>query len=696
MNWFNDLSIKSKLLICFSAVIVISISLGYIGISNIRTIEKQEEIMYFNMTAPQKNIAEIINYFQRIRVNTRDIILAKDQVERNEYIQRIAEYKLAIEKSGSEFETTILYDNLRNSYNDFIDKYKLYIAGVDKLILITNNNKTDEAIALLRSKEMFQTAMTAQEELDNILKLKNNNAKLTYLDNSSLSQNAIITMVILLLMGIVVSIALAFFVSNVISRGIKQISGSILNLRNVCISNLKTGAEMMARGKLDIRIETGTPLLVLNSKDEIGVLAKNVNEIITMTQLTVASVEKGVSTIREVIAETHELVQATIEGKLNKKGNAQKFEGGYKELVEGLNNTLDAVVQPLNEASEVLHEMAKGDLTIRMQKEYKGEFLSFKNNINTVSESLANALFEVTQAVHATASASNQISSSSEEMAAGAQEQSHQTTEIAGAIEEMSKTIYETSKNTVLAAEASKKAGEMAKDGGVAVSQTVEGMNRIAEVVSKAALTVEELGKSSDQIGEIVQVIDDIADQTNLLALNAAIEAARAGEQGRGFAVVADEVRKLAERTTKATKEIEAMIQKIQKDTIGAVNSIHQGTNEAEKGKELAQRSGKTLIEIIESTNKVVDIVNQVAAASEQQSSAAEQISKNIESISSVTQQSAAGVQQIARASEDLSRLTVNLQELTNRFKIAGSSNNTPDSSRAHFSVQNNGKLIRE
>ncbi|MCL6097096.1 MAG: methyl-accepting chemotaxis protein, partial [Bacteroidetes bacterium] len=206
--------------------------------------------------------------------------------------------------------------------------------------------------------------------------------------------------------------------------------------------------------------------------------------------------------------------------------------------------------------------------------------------------------------------------------------------------------------------------------------------------------------KSSNEIGEIVQVIDDIADQTNLLALNAAIEAARAGEQGRGFAVVADEVRKLAERTTKATKEIATMIRQIQKDTEGAVVSMNEGTTEVEKGKVLADKAGHALKQIISGAEEVVDISTQVAAASEEQSSAAEQISRNIESISSVTNQSASGVQQIARAAEDLNRMTVNLQDLIARFKLAEGlyrmeKNNALDNSQSQLAVRSNGKLVK-
>ncbi|MDP1994142.1 MAG: methyl-accepting chemotaxis protein, partial [Ignavibacteria bacterium] len=382
----------------------------------------------------------------------------------------------------------------------------------------------------------------------------------------------------------------------------------------------------------------------------VEIKAKSAQDVLSKSMI------KVVETVRGLVSETLMLSNAAIQGKLSTRGNASKFNGGYKEIVEGINATIDAVVQPINESSKVLEKLAQGDLTARMNGEYQGDFTQIKESVNGLASSFHNALSDVVSAVEATASASTEISSSAEEMAAGAQEQSSQTTEIAGAVEEMTKTILETSQNSSKSAEAAKSAGAIAKEGGKVVNETIQGMNRIAEVVKRSAETVLALGKGSDQIGEIVQVINDIADQTNLLALNAAIEAARAGEQGRGFAVVADEVRKLAERTAKATKEIAVMINQIQKDTGGAVESMNRGTEEVEKGKVLADKAGQSLKEIIVGVEQVVDMSTQVAAASEEQSSAAEQISKNIEAISSVTHESAAGVQQIARAAEDLNR----------------------------------------
>ena len=386
------------------------------------------------------------------------------------------------------------------------------------------------------------------------------------------------------------------------------------------------------------------------------------------------NLNKCIGAVNALVADATALSNAAVAGQLSTRADATKHQGDFRKIVQGVNDCLDAVIKPVQEAADVLAELAKGDLTSRVEGQYQGDHAMIKDSINQMGESLDRALREVGEAVSATASASSQISSSSEEMAAGAQEQTSQAAEVASAVEEMTKTIVENSKNASDTAGTAKEAKGAAEAGGKVVEETVAGMKEIADVVKKSAGTVQELGKSSDQIGEIIGVIDDIADQTNLLALNAAIEAARAGEQGRGFAVVADEVRKLAERTTKATKEIAGMIKKIQLDTKGAVESMDEGTKKVDAGIALADKAGISLHEIVGISQKVTDMVTQIAAASEQQSSASEQISKNVEGISAVTGETAQGVQQIARAAEDLNRLTANLEQLISKFKLSSDS----------------------
>ncbi|MGE5403036.1 MAG: methyl-accepting chemotaxis protein [Ignavibacteriales bacterium] len=405
------------------------------------------------------------------------------------------------------------------------------------------------------------------------------------------------------------------------------------------IKLLAQGAEKVSHGDYSVSIDIST-------RNETGNLAETFN-------LMVGNISRLIEQFKQ---KNEEAESAALQAR---KAKAVAEEQS-KYLEESTNKMLQAI-----------ERLSGGDLTVSLKAERNDDVGRLFNGFNKAISQIRQMFENIMEAVSATASASNEISSSTEEMAAGASQQSMQAGEVAGAVEEMTRTIFANTENARIAAESAKENGKNAKQGGNIVIETINGMNRIAEVVLSAATTVEQLGASSNQIGEIIQVIDDIADQTNLLALNAAIEAARAGEQGRGFAVVADEVRKLAERTTKATKEIADMIKKIQNDTILAVNSIKQGTNEVEKGKHLAEKAGESLSEIIQGTEKGAELIKQLAEASEQQASTSEEMSKNIEGISTTIQQSSSGIREIARASEDLNRLTVNLQELISRFKIA-------------------------
>lgn len=336
--------------------------------------------------------------------------------------------------------------------------------------------------------------------------------------------------------------------------------------------------------------------------------------------------------------------------------------------VKTMTNSLEVATEKMLQA---FAKLESGDLTVKVAEDSEIDNIrNLFNKFNVVVETFNRMLIRIKNSVELTAAASNQILASSEEVAAGSQEQSSQANEIASAVEQMAATIIQTSKNATEAAQFANQAGTMAKEGGEVVNATIQGMRRIADVVKNSTDTIKKLGESSAEIGEIIQVIDEIADQTNLLALNAAIEAARAGEHGRGFAVVADEVRKLAERTTKATKEITDMIKQIQSDTEVAVVAITEGNQEAEAGYELASHAGESLEKIITASQQVVEEVNQVAVASEEQSSVAEEISKNIDGIRMVAEQSAGNMTEISNAAGSLTNTTIELKELVEQFRL--------------------------
>jgi methyl-accepting chemotaxis protein len=231
-------------------------------------------------------------------------------------------------------------------------------------------------------------------------------------------------------------------------------------------------------------------------------------------------------------------------------------------------------------------------------------------------------------------------------------------------------------------------ASETAREGGAIVEDTLSRMRSIADSVRETAHKVQELGARSDQIGKIVGVIDDIADQTNLLALNAAIEAARAGEQGRGFAVVADEVRKLAERTTKATKEIAEMIEAVQGETRTAVEKMRSGTVQVEAGVEMTSKAGSSLNDIIDQAEHVGEMVTHIATAATEQSSATEPVNANMDQINRLASESADGAQQSAKACEQLSSLALELQSIVGRFTLQETAKNAPPLRSGQFHSQ--------
>jgi methyl-accepting chemotaxis protein len=330
-----------------------------------------------------------------------------------------------------------------------------------------------------------------------------------------------------------------------------------------------------------------------------------------------------------------------------------------------------SISRPLKMVYDTLALVASGDLTARSPIRTREEMGMLAGEVNVMAEKLQQTMNQVVQSSMQVAAAAGQLNTTAERIATGAEEVAAQTGAVATASEEMAATSMSIAQNCHQAADGSEQANSTARAGAAVVEQTVAVMGRIASRVAASAQTVAGLGDRSDQIGEIIGTIEDIADQTNLLALNAAIEAARAGEQGRGFAVVADEVRALAERTTKATREIAEMIKAIQSETRGAVEAMQQGVNEVESGTREASKSGEALSQILVQISAVTMQVNQIATAAEEQTATTGKITGNIQQITEVVHDTSRGAHQSATAAGELAGLAEGLRTLVVQFRLS-------------------------
>ncbi|RON58657.1 methyl-accepting chemotaxis protein [Pseudomonas frederiksbergensis] len=328
------------------------------------------------------------------------------------------------------------------------------------------------------------------------------------------------------------------------------------------------------------------------------------------------------------------------------------------------------IVIPLSQTLKVAERVAAGDLTHNLISERQDELGQLQRAMQSMTLGLRELIGGISDGVTQIASAAEELSAVTEQTSAGVNSQKVETDQVATAMHEMTATVQEVARNAEEASEAALAADQQAREGDKVVGEAIAQIERLAIEVGNSTVAMSDLKRESDKIGSVLDVIKSVAQQTNLLALNAAIEAARAGEAGRGFAVVADEVRSLAQRTQKSTEEIEELIVGLQTGTQQVATIMDNSRSLTDSSVELTRRAGGSLESITRTVSAIQSMNQQIAAAAEQQSAVAEEINRSVLNVRDVSEQTSAASEETAASSVELARLGTHLQMLVGRFKV--------------------------
>jgi methyl-accepting chemotaxis protein len=628
MNFVNDIRTNRKLTWGFGIIIILMLIMTALGFKGVTDQNAKLDAIYGKQMALVVGLEEIYGKVNRIKGDIYRYMASPEMG--TDILSELTSTISEVDASVTELQQL---DQDTGQLTNFFNNWKEYkSASVEASSNLSNNNYAGALTSVASGGRMFKAQQAVDDEFTLVEKQLKGESEEKYTSAVNIFHTTRIILVSGFLFCLVFSIIIVFILSNSI---------------NIPLKALDSALQTLMRGSTEFVIEEKTRKQLLSRKDEFGDLCRSV----VGTRLYLMEMTSAASSIAE--NDLSVVVQP--------KSTDDTLGNMLQIMSRNLHKTISDVASATLRVKETSDQLANAS----------DQSSQATNQISTTIQQVATGITQQAEAVNRTASSIEQMGRAIDGVARGAQDQANATTKAFTMTNKLSEAIKQVSGNIDQVVSDSNEAAEVARNGYQTVSLTLSGMQSIKKAVDNSSRIVQEMGSRSDQIGAIVTTIEDIASQTNLLALNAAIEAARAGEAGKGFAVVADEVRKLAERSSTSTKEISGLISHIQQSVAEAVEAMNSGSKEVDAGVSLANQSGDALKNILTSSENVNRQAKDASAAAGSMAATAGELVSSVETVSAVVEENTAATEQMSASSTEVMQAIENIASISEENSAA-------------------------